>query len=175
MLAAITTREQIENILKILGAAIIVGGLLFYRLPSWQGLAVSMLMCLLAAGCEGLPLPVGRRRAIPELRHHGFRRDLPPEDRGNAVFEDIEWSDDGSVFMTLYHLSPNLRAWDARSGTRLSSFPATLAENLWFIDGRTRRFVGRTHRARGLAVFDLTTGATCSWAACGSAPMAAVW
>jgi len=137
--------------------------------------ACLLTVCLLAAGCEGLPLPVGRRRAIPELRHHGFRRDLPPEDRGNAVFDDIEWSDDGSVFMTLYHLSPNLRAWDARSGTRLSSFPATLAENLWFIDGRTRRFVGRTHRARGLAVFDLTTGATCSWAACGSAPMAAVW
>jgi adenylate cyclase len=32
-----------------LAATLLIGGLLFYRLSSWQGLAVSLLMCLLAA------------------------------------------------------------------------------------------------------------------------------
>jgi adenylate cyclase len=34
-----------------LAAALLIGGLLFYRLSSWQGLVVSLFMCLLAAAC----------------------------------------------------------------------------------------------------------------------------
>ena len=32
----------------------VAGGLLFYRLSSWQGLVVSMVMCLLAAACASI-------------------------------------------------------------------------------------------------------------------------
>jgi WD40 repeat protein len=103
--------------------------------------------------------PFARPRPIPAIVHHGFRRDITDRDRGNAVFDAVEFSDDGSLFMTLHHLSPKLRVWDGQSGRLISSFKATLAEtDLWLIDGRHRRFVGRDHHRPGLVIYDLDRG-----------------
>ena len=116
-----------------------------------------VLLAGLAACNSGSPL--ARPRPISEISHHGFRRDIPDRDRGNAVFVAAEFSDDGSVFMTLHHLSPKLRVWDARSGKLISSFRAALPDqDLWLIDGRHRRFVGRAHGKPGLVVYDIDSG-----------------
>ncbi len=77
---------------------------------------------LSVAACD---LVVGDRRARAELDHVGFRNDVPDSERGNAVFDDAWWSDDGALLVTQHHLADGLRVWDGRDGRLLSTLSAS--------------------------------------------------
>lgn len=115
-----------------------------------------LLLLIGALSCR--PAAPPQRPVIATVRHIGFRSDIPPEQRGNAVFDDAWWSSDGSLFMTAYHLSPKLRVWDARSGALVTRIEALPVEGVVLLDGRGRRFVGRRQGRPELVVFDLSTG-----------------
>jgi len=114
-----------------------------------------LVLCVASCTSGGPP----QQPAITEVKHHGFRSDVPPEQRGNAVFDDVWWSGDGSLFMTSYHLSPELRVWDGKSGALVTRLVASAVEGVPLLDGRGRRFVGRLEGKPELVVFDLGTGA----------------
>ncbi len=119
--------------------------------------ALVLLVLLAALSCRP-NLPLGQKRAIPDVKHQGFRADVPDSLRGNGVFDDVWWSRDGSAFMTLSHLSPELRVWNAADGKLISRFESTPIEGVPLLNGRTRRFVGRAHFKPGIFVYDIDTG-----------------
>ncbi len=124
---------------------------------SWYRLNGATLLCALGAlACR--PSAPLQRPVIAEVPHAGFRRDVPEDRRGNAVFDDAWWSSDGALFMTAYHLSPRLTLWDGRSGALITRIEALPVEGVALLDGRGRRFVGHRSGKRELAVFDLATG-----------------
>ena len=114
---------------------------------------------LLVAACGGGVADRLRDAPITEVRHRGFRTDLPDSDRGNAVFDDAVFSADGAFLVTQHHLG-GLRVWDGHTGTRLSQLnPARDGNEPWIVDGATARYVSRRQGQAGLALFDLRTGA----------------
>ena len=116
----------------------------------------SLLLLGLAACIPGRSL--GRTAAVAEVKHVGFRDDIPDAARGNAVFEDAVWSRDGSLFVTLHHMQTALRVWNGGDGSLLSRVETSPLEEGWIVDGPSRRMIGRKHPAPGLVVYDLMTG-----------------
>lgn len=114
---------------------------------------------LLAVGgaCD-LVLP--DRRARTEIAHVGFRDDVPDSERGNAVFIDAWWSDDGVLLVTLHHLANGLRVWDGRDGRLVTTLSASPNEGELLVHGERQRIVAhrRTWPALELSVFDARDG-----------------
>jgi hypothetical protein len=110
---------------------------------------------LLLAGCWHEP-------AREEVAHVGFRGDVPDAQRGNAVFEEVWWSDDGSTFVTRHHMGVGLGVWD-RGGRLVAHVRAQPYDGFLVVDGPRRRLLARRgwsprEHEPPPAVFDLDTG-----------------
>ena len=119
--------------------------------------ALLALAVVLLEGCERASVA---RRALAEIEHVGFRDDVPESARGNAVFIDAWWSDDGALLVTAHHLATGLRVWDGRDGRLISKLDASPPEGELLVDGARKRIVA--HRGGSdtleLGVFDALDG-----------------
>jgi hypothetical protein len=118
----------------------------------WIG-ALALAAC---AGCRHEP-------AREDVEHVGFRSDIPDDRRGNAVFEEAWWSDDGTAFVTRHHMGVGLGVWDAE-GRLITHVQGQSDDGFLVVDGLRRRLVARSPwtpivHSPPPAVFDLDSGA----------------
>lgn len=117
----------------------------------------------LATACLGDAPSFLGRGPIAEVPHHGYRRDIPADRRGNATFEKAVFMREGGYLVTL---GRGIRVRDARTGALLRIIDAALDGNDQIVaDGARHRLLARRADiapnrpdALGLAVWDLRDG-----------------
>lgn len=118
---------------------------------------------LVVAACDRDPKFMFEKKPIAEVRHQGFRQDIPDERRGNASFYKAAFTRDGKYLVTA---GSGFRVWDARTGALLRHIPGTLDGNdPLVIDGTHEVLLARRGNvaphlpeANGLGFWDLRDG-----------------
>jgi WD40 repeat protein len=122
-----------------------------------------MATALLGACGKEDPKFIFEKKPIPELPYQGFRRDIPDERRGNAVFLKAVFTRDGRYLVTV---DRGIHVFDATNGTLLNTLDATIDGNdVLVADGTTRTLLARRRdvapnedEARGLWIWNLLDG-----------------
>jgi WD40 repeat protein len=122
-----------------------------------------MLLLLPALGCDRDPRFILEKKPIAEMRHMGFRQDIPDERRGNASFFKAAFTREGNYLVTFV---PDFRVWDPRTGALLRTIPGRLDGNdRLVVDGKYHRLLARRggvaptdSLAYGLGIWDLRDG-----------------
>lgn len=118
---------------------------------------------LLLLGCGRDPRFLLERKPVAEVRHMGWRQDIPDERRGNASFDRAVYTRDGRYLVTA---NRGYRFWDPETGKLLRWINGTLDQNYpLVVDGVHARFLAKrgdvapTHPDHfGLWIWDLKDG-----------------
>lgn len=117
---------------------------------------------IFALACKGDPKFFFEKKPLPEVPYQGFRRDIPDERRGNALFDRAVYTADGTYLVTA---GSGFRVWDPRTGVLLRRIPATLDRNdPLVVDGVHHRLLAKrnvaptSEEAPGLGIWDLRNG-----------------
>jgi len=127
------------------------------------GRLLTALLMIPALGCGGDPRFVLEKKPIAEVKHHGFRRDIPDERRGNATFERAVFTPEGKYLVTFV---PGFRIWDPRTGELLRTIAGTLqGSDIIAVDGAHDRLLAfrgdiapNLPEAHLLGIWDLRDG-----------------
>jgi hypothetical protein len=122
-----------------------------------------MLAATVAACGGGDPKFMFEKKPVAEVRHRGFRQDIPDERRGNASFYKATYSRDGKYLVTA---GSGFRVWDPRTGELLRTIDGSLDGNdPLVVDGAHHVLLARRGdvapnmpEANGLGVWDLRDG-----------------
>lgn len=125
--------------------------------------AAAIFLLLPALACDRDPKFILERKPIAEVRHMGFRQDIPDERRGNAVFDKAVFTREGNYLVTA---GRGFRVWDPLTGALLRTIDGTRDGNdLIIADGRHHRLLARrgdvaptNPLAYGLGIWDLRDG-----------------
>ncbi|MDH4044318.1 MAG: hypothetical protein OEW06_07655, partial [Gemmatimonadota bacterium] len=123
----------------------------------------AVLFMLLLVGCGSDPRFIFEKKPVAEVRHHGWRMDVPDERRGNAPFLRALFTREGNYLLTF---GPGLSEWDPNTGELIRTLPGQLDGNdLIVADGTHHRILMRRGgvaphlpEARGLGIWDLRDG-----------------
>ncbi|MDH4350840.1 MAG: hypothetical protein OEW56_06810 [Gemmatimonadota bacterium] len=124
---------------------------------------VAALLLVPALACDRDPRFVFEQKPIAEVRHMGFRQDIPDARRGNAVFYKAVFTREGNYLVTA---GRGFRVWDPGTGTLLRTIDGALDGNdLLVADGTYHRLLARrgdvaptNPLAAGLGIWDLRDG-----------------
>jgi hypothetical protein len=124
---------------------------------------VPLLAALASLGCgKEDPKFIFEKKPIPVLPYQGFRRDIPDEQRGNAVFVKAVFTNDDRYLVTL---SDGIQVFDAKTGALLRVLPAGLSGSEPLVaDGPSHTVLARrldynnAEEAYGLWIWDLRDG-----------------
>lgn len=132
-------------------------------MPFTRLLTVTLLL-LPALACGRDPRYFMEKKPIAEVRHMGFRQDIPESLRGNAVFDRAVFTREGHYLVTA---GRGIRVWDPGTGVLLRTIAANLGDgnDLLVADGTHHRVLARQSapaadgtQANGLGLWDLRDG-----------------
>lgn len=135
------------------------------RLETARRFALACALTVAVGGCGKEDLKFFyEKKPIPDLPYQGFRRDIPAERRGNAVFDKAVFTRDGKYLVTVGN---GIRVFDATSGALLRLIRAGLDGNdLLVVDSEQHVLLARdtwmrpdSIESRALYAFDVVSGA----------------